>query len=71
MPEGLLEVAVEAALAPYGIDVQHPDSFLCNHFKLAPGVILTAVRKVRARLKTPPYSTGKYLAGPKGSLWRA
>jgi hypothetical protein len=21
----------EAALAPYGINVQHPDEFLCNH----------------------------------------
>ena len=52
----------EAAFAPYGIDVQHPDRFLCSHFNLAPGVFLTAVRKVRARLKNPPYSTGKYLA---------
>ena len=39
-------------------------ALLCNHFKLAPGVFLTAVRKVRARLENPPYSTGKYLAIP-------
>lgn len=49
-------------MAPYGIDVQHPDTFLCNHFNLAPGVFLTAVRKVRGRLKNPPYTAKEYLA---------
>jgi hypothetical protein len=52
----------EEGLEPYGIDVQHPDDFLCNHFSLAPGVFLAAVRKVRARLKNSPYTPKEYLA---------
>ena len=52
----------ENVMAPYGIDVQHPDTFLCNHFHLAPGVFLTALRKVRGRLKNPPYTAKEYLA---------
>jgi predicted nucleic acid-binding protein len=51
----------EAALAPFGIEAQHPDEFLCNQMSLAPGLFCSAVRKVRARLKTPPYSVGQYL----------
>jgi hypothetical protein len=39
----------EAALAPYGIEAQHPDEFLSNHLNLAPGVFCDAIRKVRAR----------------------
>lgn len=50
------------ALAAFGIEAQHPDEFLCNHMHLAPGVFCTAVAKVRARLKNPPYSVGEYLA---------
>ncbi len=46
---------------PYGIDVQHPDDFLLNHLNLFPGPFCTAVRKVRARLKNPPYSVQEYL----------
>lgn len=49
------------ALEPFGIDVQHPDEFLTNHLHLAPGVFCIAVRKVRARLKNPPYSVEAYL----------
>lgn len=49
------------ALAPFGIDVQHPDAFLVNHLHLAPGLSCASVRKVRARLKNPPYSVEDYL----------
>jgi hypothetical protein len=49
------------ALASYGIDVQHPDEFLCNHLHLAQGVFCSAVQKVRARLKNPPYTVMEYL----------
>ena len=52
----------EAALAPFEIEAQHPDEFLCNHLSLAPGVVRGAVRKVRARLLKPPYSVEEYLA---------
>lgn len=48
-------------LAPFGIDVQHPDEFLANHLHLAPGLFCASVRKVRARLKNPPYSVEAYL----------
>lgn len=48
-------------LAPYGIETQHPDDFLLNHLNLYPGRFCEAVRKVRARLKTPPYSADEYL----------
>lgn len=40
----------------------HPDDFLVNHLNLALGKFCVAVRKVRARLKNPPYSVEDYLA---------
>ena len=52
----------DAALAPFEIEAQHPDEFLCNHLSLAPGVVCGAVRKVWARLLKPPYSVEEYLA---------
>ncbi|MBB6253490.1 PIN domain-containing protein [Nitrospirillum iridis] len=52
----------EAALAPYGIEALHPDDFLLNQMSLDPAAFCTAVAKVRARLKNPPYSVEDYLA---------
>lgn len=52
----------EDTLRTYGIEVQHPDDFLARHLSLAPGKFCVAVRKVRARLKNPPYSVEDYLA---------
>ena len=52
----------EEALARFSIEAQHPDEFLCNHLSLAPGIVCSAVRKVRARLLKPPYSVDQYLA---------
>ncbi len=51
----------EAVLATFGIEAQHPDDFLCNQMSLAPGLFCSAVRKVRARLKNPPYAVEEYL----------
>jgi predicted nucleic acid-binding protein len=51
----------EDALAPFGINVQHPDEFLCNHLNLASGLVCGAVRKVRLRLKNPPFTIDQYL----------
>jgi hypothetical protein len=51
----------EAALAPFGIDVQHPDEFLCNHLNFAQGLFCRCVQKVRARLKNPLPRTGPNL----------
>lgn len=52
----------DKALEPFGIEAQHPDEFLCNHLNLAPGVFCGAVQKVRARLKSPPFSAKDYLS---------
>ena len=52
----------DAALSPYGVEAQHPDTFLCNQLDLAPGMFCGAIRKVRARLKNPPYPVDDYLA---------
>jgi len=46
----------------YGIEALHPDDFLDNHLNLAPDRFCDSVRKVRARLKNPPYSVNDYLA---------
>ena len=50
------------ALAPHGIEAQHPDDFLLNQMNLEPVAFCTAVAKVRARLKHPPYAVEEYLA---------
>jgi predicted nucleic acid-binding protein len=50
------------SLKPYGIEIPHPDDFLASHLRLAPGKFCIAIRKVRARLKNPPYSVEDYLA---------
>jgi predicted nucleic acid-binding protein len=52
----------ESFLALYGIEAQHPDDFLCKHLHLAPGLFCGAIRKVRMRLKKPPYDVDEYLA---------
>jgi hypothetical protein len=51
----------EEALAPFGIDLQHPDEFLCNHLNLAQGVFCSCVQKIRRRLQNPPYTVADYL----------
>ncbi len=51
----------EAALEKFGLQAQLPDEFLSNHLHLAPGVFLNGVRKVRGRLKNPPYTIDEYL----------
>lgn len=49
-------------LAPFGIETQHPDDFFCNQLSLAPGLVCSALRKVRARLINPPKTAEEYLA---------
>jgi hypothetical protein len=51
----------DAAMAAYGIEIQHPDEFLSNLINLSPGRFCASVQKVRARLKNPPYSAAEYL----------
>ncbi len=46
----------------FGIEVQHPDDFLTYHLEISTDKFCLAIRKVRARLKNPPYSIEDYLA---------
>ena len=50
-----------AAVEPFGIEVRHPDEFLCDRLDLAPGAFCEAIRKVRGRLKKPPFTVREYL----------
>ena len=52
----------QEALAPYGIEVQHPDDFLVNHLNRFPRKVCESVHEVRLRLKNPSYTVEKYLA---------
>ena len=52
----------EDAVAPYGLEVLHPDNFLTNHLDLMPGPFCDGVRKIRERLVAPPISVQDYLA---------
>ncbi len=52
----------DAALRPYGVEARHPDEFLGHHLRLAPAVFCAAVRKVRLRLRNPPFNIEAYLA---------
>ena len=52
----------EDTVAPYGIEVLHPDNFLSNHLDLMPGPFCDAVHKIRGRLVAPPISVQDYLA---------
>lgn len=52
----------QATLATYGLEALHPDEFLTNHLSLAPGRFCAAIRKIRARLRKPPYAAHEYLA---------
>jgi hypothetical protein len=59
---GNLQDFPENTLKSYGIETQHPDDFLEKHLSLAPGKFCVAVRKVRARLRNPPYNAEDCLA---------
>jgi predicted nucleic acid-binding protein len=49
------------ALAPYGIEAQHPDEFIENLFDLDAASVLTAIRKQRATLVKPTVDVDKFL----------
>jgi len=50
-----------AALGQFDIEAQHPDDFLLHQFGLNQAVVLSAVRRIRERLKNPPRSAEDYL----------
>ena len=51
-----------AALAPYGIQAQHPDRFLTRMLDLSPDVVLAVLRNLRRGLRNPPLSASDHLA---------
>mgnify|MGYP003577911952 CR=1 FL=1 len=50
-----------AALAPFGIDAQHPDEFVLHLLDLARGKVAGAAREHRLSLKKPPKTVDQYL----------
>ena len=50
-----------AILKPLGIEVRHPDEFLRDRLDLTPDTFCKAIRKVRGRLKQPPFTVREYL----------
>jgi hypothetical protein len=50
-----------AALAPYGIQAQHPDDFVSHLLDDAPDLVCVAVKKQREALKNPPKSVAEFL----------
>ncbi len=49
------------ALAPHGIEAQHPDDFVANLLEFAPNAVHEAAKKQRESLKNPPMSVNEYL----------
>lgn len=50
-----------AALAPYAIEAQHPDTFLTALFDMAPGAVCAAAKRHRQRLHNPSKTVEEYL----------
>ena len=50
-----------SALAPYGIEAQHPDLFIDNLFDLDQAAVVAAAQRQRTQLKNPPLDVDDYL----------
>lgn len=50
-----------AALAPFGIEAQHPDEFIENLFDLDQAAVVSAAQRQRAQLKNPTMDVTRYL----------
>lgn len=51
----------EEALAPFGIEAQHPDVFAENLFDLDQAAVIEAARRQRQQLRNPPLDPEQYL----------
>jgi hypothetical protein len=51
------------SLEPYGIEAQHPDTFLVHQRGLDEGRFLQCVRRCRRRMKNPEKTADEYLVG--------
>lgn len=49
------------ALAPYGMEAQHPDLFIDNLFNLDQAAVVAAAQRQRAQLRNPPMGVDRYL----------
>jgi hypothetical protein len=49
-------------LEPYGIEAQHPDTFIMYLIDLEPGTVVGAARQHRVSLKHPPKEVEEYLS---------
>ena len=50
-----------AVLAPYGIDVQHPDDFIADLLDSEPHAVCAAIQRQRQALRKPPLSPNDFL----------
>lgn len=50
-----------SAMAPYGIEAQHPDLFIDNLFHLDQAAVVAAAQQQRTQLKNPPLEVDRYL----------
>lgn len=57
----------DEALAQYEIEAQHPDTFFLHQFTLADPLSTAAVKAIRARMKSPPFSPDEYIARLKAN----
>lgn len=51
------------ALAPFGLEAQHPDVFLLHQLTLNWPRFLVAARKARQQMKAPPHTVAAFLDG--------
>jgi hypothetical protein len=59
------------ALAPFGLEAQHPDAFVLDAIDLAPGAVCVAVSQQVASLKNPPRVSVKSSTRSSVPGWRA
>ncbi len=50
------------ALTPHGIEALTPDTLICRLLEAEPAATRTAIEKLRASLRKPPYDTAQLLA---------
>jgi hypothetical protein len=51
----------ESALAPFGIEAQHPDQFAEYLFDLDPAAVVAAAQRQRSKLKAPTMDVDRFL----------
>jgi predicted nucleic acid-binding protein len=52
----------EDSVAPYGIEVQHPDEFLNHQRTLNEPLFIECIKAIRTRLRSPAYDADAYVA---------